>query len=96
MVGAPMVGPRGRSAWHFFRTSSAGRIARYLLERDAGRGLIPDGLFSGKLLARVLMLRPETISRVLVKFRRLGLVTAPPALRVLDEDGLREFADRDV
>jgi CRP/FNR family transcriptional regulator len=53
------------------------RVAAYLLEYDEGEGSayrVPDGPHSRADLASFLAVTPETLSRILQRFRRLGLI----------------------
>jgi len=65
------------------------RVARFLLDRRNGRAVVgaPASL---QLLARVLGMRPETLSRAVADLRRAGAL-APRSLAIVDENRLRTF-----
>lgn len=65
---------------------SVTRVARFLAHSGAVGGL------QKQLVARVLGMRPETLSRSLAKLEELGLVDASHGLRVLDVEGLKAIA----
>jgi CRP-like cAMP-binding protein len=73
--------------------SAVGRVARLLRERqrmeDAGRPFE----IKQKVLAQVLRLRPETLSRALAQLRQIGILACGPQLRVLDPHRLCRLAD---
>ncbi len=73
--------------------SAVGRIARLLRERqrmeEAGRPFE----IKQRVLAQVLRLRPETLSRALSQLRQIGILASGPQLRVLDPGRLCRLAD---
>lgn len=70
--------------------STTARVARFVLDRHAegGRSL----RLKVSLLARVLGMRPETLSRVLKKLRDAGALAPSSALAVGDFEKLRQMA----
>ena len=68
------------------------RVARFLLARLRRGGAAYPVELQNKSLARVLALRPETLSRVLTQMRARGIVTTGAGLFVKDAVGLTELA----
>jgi CRP-like cAMP-binding protein len=68
------------------------RVARFLLARLRRGGAAYPVELQNKSLARVLALRPETLSRVLTQLRARGILTLGAGLFVKDVVGLAEIA----
>ena len=82
------------------RGDAAQRVARFLLstmtpEAPASTRQLrsPPLALRKNVLARILDMRPETLSRVLRKLERLGAVMVEPQLRVVDPGKLRALID---
>lgn len=71
------------------------RLARFLIERDRGRDASahPPKAIRGVVLARMLGMRPETLSRAIGALRTRGVVGRGRALEVLDAPRLAAIAE---
>lgn len=71
------------------------RLARFLIERDRGRDASahPPKAIRGVVLARMLGMRPETLSRAIGALRSRGVVGRGRALEVLDAPRLGAIAE---
>jgi CRP-like cAMP-binding protein len=66
------------------RGPAATRLARWLMQQ-------PPHPLPRHVLARLLAMTPETLSRILRTFEAAGAITREPELRVLDRERLRGF-----
>lgn len=73
--------------------SAVGRVARLLREHQRMAEAGPPCEIRQKVLAQVLRLRPETLSRALSQLRQSGVLACGPRLRVLDSHRLCRLAD---
>jgi CRP-like cAMP-binding protein len=69
------------------------RIARFLRERQRVESAGRPFDIEQRVLARVLQIRPETLSRTLSKLRQDGILGTGPRLRVVDAYRLSRLAD---
>jgi CRP-like cAMP-binding protein len=69
------------------------RIARFLRERHRMESAGRPFDIEQRILARVLQIRPETLSRTLTKLRLDGILAPGPRLSVLDPRRLSRLAD---
>jgi CRP-like cAMP-binding protein len=92
---------QGRSERIALRGDATQRVARFLLSSMGAdvpestrqpRSLQPLALRKN-VLARILDMRPETLSRVLRKLERLGAVVVDPQVLVVDPTKLRSLID---
>ncbi len=70
--------------------SAPSRVARYLLDREQNGG----EKVTFAVIARMLRMRPETLSRAIAALRERGLVSRSRALEILDRPGLVALAER--
>jgi CRP/FNR family cyclic AMP-dependent transcriptional regulator len=68
------------------------RVARFLLASSARITAGRQAPFSKQHVARLLGIRPETMSRCLTRLQAAGLITSGRRVAVLDHDGLTEVA----
>ena len=68
------------------------RTARFLVEHHGMHGDRVALHVEQQVLARMLGMRPETLSRALARLRQLGALAPGRGLRVIDEKRLREVA----
>ncbi|HUB08602.1 MAG TPA: Crp/Fnr family transcriptional regulator [Myxococcales bacterium] len=78
---------RGRT-----RGPAAARVAAFLLEHGDDSAPLQLQL---QLVAGLLSMRPETLSRVLARFREAGAIAGRGSLRILDRSRLEEAAGSD-
>jgi CRP-like cAMP-binding protein len=73
--------------------TAVARIARFLRERHRMESAGRPFDIEQRILARVLQIRPETLSRTLTKLRQDGILAPGPRLSVLDARRLSRLAD---
>ena len=73
--------------------TAVARIARFLRERHRMESAGHPFDIEQRILARVLQIRPETLSRALGKLRQDGIIAPGPRLSVLDAHRLSRLAD---
>jgi len=73
--------------------SAMSRIARFLRERQRVESAGRPFDIEQRVLARVLQIRPETLSRALSKLRQDGILATGPRLSVIDAYRLSRLAD---
>ena len=73
--------------------SAPSRLARYLIDRDQGEPTARPPKLQRRVLARMLEMRPETLSRAIAALRRRGAISGGPMLRVVDAARLAEIAE---
>jgi CRP-like cAMP-binding protein len=73
--------------------SAVARIARFLRERQRMESAGRPFDIEQRVLARVLQIRPETLSRTLGKLRNDGILAPGPRLSVIDAHRLCRLAD---
>ncbi|MCC6644351.1 MAG: Crp/Fnr family transcriptional regulator [Polyangiaceae bacterium] len=70
--------------------SATSRVARYLLDREQNGG----ARVTFAVIARMLRMRPETLSRAIAQLREDGVVSRGKALEILDRPRLVGIAER--
>jgi CRP-like cAMP-binding protein len=73
--------------------TAVSRIARFLRERHRMESAGRPFDIEQRILARVLQIRPETLSRTLTKLRQDGIIGHGPRLSVVDTHRLSRLAD---
>jgi CRP-like cAMP-binding protein len=73
--------------------TAVARIARFLRERHRMESAGRPFEIEQRVLARVLQIRPETLSRTLSRLRQDGILAPGPRLSVLDAHRLSRLAD---
>jgi len=73
--------------------SAVARIARFLRDRHRMESAGRPFDIEQRILARVLQIRPETLSRTLSKLRQDGILAPGPRLSVIDAHRLSRLAD---
>jgi len=73
--------------------TAVARIARFLRERHRMESAGRPFDIEQRILARVLQIRPETVSRILTKLRQDGILAPGPRLSVIDAHRLSRLAD---
>jgi len=73
--------------------TAVARIARFLRERHRMESAGRPFDIEQRILARVLQIRPETLSRTLTKLRQDGIIAHGPRLSVVDTHRLSRLAD---
>jgi CRP-like cAMP-binding protein len=74
--------------------SAVARVARFLVEDLRRRGGALD--VEQKVLARMLGMRPETLSRALARLRDVGALAEGRRIRVLDAHRLEQLCDEEA
>ncbi|OLD92860.1 MAG: hypothetical protein AUG84_00270 [Chloroflexi bacterium 13_1_20CM_4_66_7] len=73
--------------------AAVARIARFLRERHRMESAGRPFDIEQRILARVLQIRPETLSRILSRLRQDGILAPGPRLSVIDAHRLSRLAD---
>jgi CRP-like cAMP-binding protein len=77
---------------HALEGTAVRRVARFLVQRHEADGSGEALHTPQHVLAHILGMRPETLSRALARLRELGVIGAGRGVRVVDNDQLRRLA----
>jgi CRP-like cAMP-binding protein len=77
---------------HALEGTAVRRVARFLLQRQEVDERADALRTPQHVLAHILGMRPETLSRALARLRETGVIAPGRGVRVVDDDKLRRLA----